>query len=155
MTMMVMNMASKKETAQLQAVFTQLDTNKDGKLQYDELLTGFTDFYGQEFAKEEVDRIFALVDTDQSGEIDFSEFVTATVARDKILSDEKLKRAFNMFDKDGGGSIDASEIKEIIGVGKNIDEAVWAEVLLEVDENGDGEISFEEFSTMMRQLLDK
>ena len=42
----------------------QLDTNKDGKLQYDELLSGYTDFYGYEFAKEEVDRIFALVDVD-------------------------------------------------------------------------------------------
>ena len=64
MTLMVQNMATKKETAQLQQVFMQLDTNKDGKLQYDELLSGYTDFYGYEFAKEEVDRIFALVDVD-------------------------------------------------------------------------------------------
>jgi calcium-dependent protein kinase len=135
-------------------VFTQLDTNKDGKLQYDELMTGFTEFYGQEFAKDEVDRIFKLVDTDHSNEIDFSEFVIATVQREKILTEDKLRRAFRMFDKDNSGSIDAGEIKKIIGVGKNIDEAVWLEVLAEVDENGDGEVSFEEFQIMMNKLLD-
>ena len=135
-------------------MFTQLDTNKDGKLQYDELMTGFTEFYGQEFAKDEVDRIFKLVDTDHSNEIDFSEFVIATVQREKILTEDKLRRAFRMFDKDNSGSIDAGEIKKIIGVGKNIDEAVWLEVLAEVDENGDGEVSFEEFQIMMNKLLD-
>lgn len=135
-------------------MFTQLDTNKDGKLQYDELMTGFTEFYGQEFAKDEVDRIFKLVDTDHSNEIDFSEFVIATVQREKILTEDKLRRAFRMFDKDNSGSIDADEIKKIIGVGKNIDEAVWLEVLAEVDENGDGEVSFEEFQIMMNKLLD-
>ena len=63
----------------------QLDTNKDGKLQYDELLQGYQEFYGVEYAKEEVDRIFELVDVDHSGEIDFSEFVTATVSREQML----------------------------------------------------------------------
>jgi Ca2+-binding EF-hand superfamily protein len=32
MALMVQNLASKKETAQLQQVFMQLDKNKDGKL---------------------------------------------------------------------------------------------------------------------------
>ena len=150
---MVQNMATKKETAQLQQVFMKLDTNKDGKLQYDELLTGYTEYYGAEIAKEEVDRIFALVDVDQSGEIDFSEFVTATVSRDKMLSDEKLTRAFSIYDKDGSGSISVDEIKDILGVGKQITEAVWREVVAEVDANGDGEVSIDEFKTMMRKLL--
>ena len=91
MSMMVQNMASKKETAELQQVFMQLDTNKDGKLQYNELLDGYTEYYGASVAQEEVDRIFALVDVDHNGEIEFSEFVTATISRDKLLQDEKLQ----------------------------------------------------------------
>ena len=54
--------------------------NKDGKLQYDELLEGYKQFYG-DLAQDEVNRIFDLVDVDHSGEIEFSEFVTATVNR--------------------------------------------------------------------------
>jgi Ca2+-binding EF-hand superfamily protein len=54
------------------------------------LLAGYEQFYG-DFAKEEVDRIFKLVDVDNSGEIDFSEFVTATVNRNQLLQEDKLK----------------------------------------------------------------
>lgn len=61
--------------------------------------------------------------------------------------------AFNLFDKDGSGSISADEVKSVLGVGKNIDEKIWNEIVREVDENGDGEISFLEFKIMMEKLL--
>ena len=41
----------------------------------------------------------------------------------------------------------------MLGIGKNIDETVWNDIIKEVDVNGDGEISFEEFSIMMERLL--
>jgi len=91
--MMVQNMVTKEETAKLQQVFQKLDENKDGKLQYSELLKGFEEYYG-DAAKDEVDRIFEMVDVDHSGEIDFSEFVTATVNRNNLLQEDKLKLAF-------------------------------------------------------------
>ena len=62
-----------------------LDENNDGKLQYAEVLKGYTEFFGEELAETETKRIFALVDVDNSGEIDFSEFVTATVNRGQLL----------------------------------------------------------------------
>jgi calcium-dependent protein kinase len=72
-----------------------------------------------------------------------------------LLTDKKLKTAFNLFDKDGGGTISAKELKEVLGIGKNIDEKVWNELISEVDGNGDGEISFPEFKTMMMRILDE
>ena len=93
----------------------------------------------------EVDRIFKLVDVDNSGEIDFSEFVTATVNRGELLQHDKLKAAFEIYDKDGSGSISTDEIKQVLGVGKDISEEVWQQIVKEVDANGDGEVSFEEF----------
>lgn len=41
MSMMVQNMITKEEISRLQQVFQALDVNKDGKLQYDELLAGY------------------------------------------------------------------------------------------------------------------
>ena len=114
MSMMVQSMVTKDETARLQQVFQKLDVNNDGKLQYDELLAGFKEYYG-DTAKDEVDRIFAIVDVDHSGEIEFSEFVTATMNRTSLLSDMKLKSAFEMYDKDGSGTISIEEIKKVIG----------------------------------------
>lgn len=66
LSMMVNFMMSKEETARLQQVFAQLDLNKDGKLQYDEVLKGYTEYYSKDNAKETVDRIFELVDADHS-----------------------------------------------------------------------------------------
>ena len=58
-----------------------------------------------------------------------------------------------MYDKDGSGTISIDEIKEVIGQGQTISDEVWAQVVMEVDANGDGEVSYEEFKEMMHALL--
>ena len=153
LSMMVNFMISKEETARLQQVFAQLDLNKDGKLQYDEVLKGYTEYYSKDNAKATVDRIFELVDADHSKEIDFSEFVTATANRKILLKDEKLKQAFDYFDKDKSGSIGMDEIKQILGGDQNLSDNVWKQVVQEVDEDGNGEIDYQEFQKMMVQML--
>ena len=95
-----------------------------------------------------------IADTDGSGEIDYSEWVVASINKTKLLTNEKLEAAFNLFDKDGSGTISAMEVKDVLGIGKNIGDQVWNDIVHEVDANGDGEISFEEFKTMMVKLLD-
>jgi len=56
-----------------------------------------------------------------------------------------------MFDKDGGGSISTDEIKQVLSFGQNLDEKVVNQIIEQVDANGDGEISFEEFAEMMKK----
>lgn len=41
-----------------------------------------------------------------------------------------------------------------MGFGNNSDDKVWNEIINEVDENGDGEISFEEFQIIMQKLME-
>ena len=53
-----------------------------------------------------------------------------------------------MFDKDGGGSISTDEIKQVLSFGQNLDEEVIQQII-KLDENGDGEISYDEFAAMM------
>ena len=137
---------------ELQKAFRQLDTNSDGKLSRDELIEGYRQILG-DLAEVEVDRILKIADSDGSGEIDYSEWVVATTDKKRLLSNEKLETAFNLFDKDGSGTISANEVREVLGVGKNIDEKIWNDIVMEVDANGDGEISFSEFKTMMQKLL--
>jgi len=57
-----------------------------------------------------------------------------------------------MFDKDGSGTISADEIKAVLGQGKALSEEVTKEIMKQVDANGDGQISFEEFTLMMKSL---
>ena len=93
------------------------------------------------------------MDADGSGEIGLQEFMQACVNKESLLDENSLKQSFTFFDKDNSGAVTADELKEALGVGKNISEAVWREVIQEVDENGDGMIDFEEFKMMMRSLI--
>ena len=67
-----------------------------------------------------------------------------------------MHAAFRMFDKDGSGIISADEIRDVLcfgGTNSLSAEAVDA-IIKQVDENGDGEIQFEEFVVMMTGLED-
>lgn len=58
-----------------------------------------------------------------------------------------------MFDKDGSGVISADEIKSVLGFGENAcSPEMMDKIVKQVDENGDGEISFDEFVQMMKKI---
>lgn len=59
-----------------------------------------------------------------------------------------------MFDQDGNGRISHDELKNVLGGNNNSqqDEKYWKDMIKEVDQNGDGEIDFEEFSHFMGLL---
>jgi Ca2+-binding EF-hand superfamily protein len=60
-----------------------------------------------------------------------------------------------MFDKDGSGKIDSAEIHALLSgeeFGDVYSKAQLEQAIREVDENGDGEIDFEEFVIMMKGI---
>ena len=154
MCIMVNNMVDNEEQKKLEKTFKSLDKNGDGVLQYEELLAGMVEAYGEAIGTEECDRIFKAVDSDNSGEIGLQEFMQACANREKLLDEKSLKASFAFFDRDKSGTVTVEELRDALGVGdgKNIDEKVWLEVINEVDENGDGEIDFDEFKNMMIKL---
>ncbi len=150
----VTQLVGKKEKTELQQAFMALDKNADGKLSREELISGYTSLYGSaEKAAREVELIMANVDVDHNGFIDYSEFLLASMNKRHLLSRVNLKRAFDLFDRDGSGLISAEEVKTVLGVGKRFSEKVWHDLIGEVDQNSDGQISFEEFEKMMKKFL--
>eukprot|EP01017_Pseudomicrothorax_dubius_P022951 TRINITY_DN2469_c0_g1_i4.p1 TRINITY_DN2469_c0_g1~~TRINITY_DN2469_c0_g1_i4.p1 ORF type:complete len:346 (+),score=96.27 TRINITY_DN2469_c0_g1_i4:154-1191(+) len=153
-TFIASHLISKEEKQQLINVFKDLDKNGDGVLSREEILEGYKKIMTESEAIAEADRIMEQVDIDKSGFIDYTEFIAATIDRKKLVSKEKLEASFRLFDKDGSGTISPQEIKEVLGTAiQDLDEEVWQEIIKEVDVNGDGEISFEEFSNMIMKYL--
>lgn len=151
----VTQLISDKEKKQFQTIFVSLDKDNDGKLGREELIEGYKEIFGEGYpAEEKVDEIIKQIDSSNSGYIELTEFIVATMNKRNLLSMNRLVAAFNMFDKDGSGGITAEEVKEVLGVGENISIENWEEVIKEVDLNGDGEISLNEFITMMYKLLE-
>jgi Ca2+-binding EF-hand superfamily protein len=74
------------------------------------------------------------------------------------LTEEQIlefKEAFKLFDKDNGGSIDVDELKDALeSLGQVVTEESIQALVDEVDEDGSGEIEFDEFLVLMsRQIL--
>jgi Ca2+-binding EF-hand superfamily protein len=72
------------------------------------------------------------------------------MAQEEKLSIKKLQDAFGAFDTDKNGSIDSEELMVVFDfktAGYNVSEV--EAMIKEVDENGDGQIQFNEFKNMM------
>ncbi len=129
-----------------------MDKNGDGKLSRQEILDGYEEHFSRVLDEDQLEKLFASVDIDNSGFIDYSEFIMATMNEKKNISEEKLISAFKIFDKDNSGTISPDEIREVLGGAAALSDEVVSGIIKQVDENGDGQIQFEEFCHLMRSL---
>ena len=93
--------------------------------------------------------MYKAADLNNDGTIQFAEFVVAAMKQEELHSEKKLQDAFNAFDKDKNGSIDKQELMTIFEFSEGFDIAEIESMIKEVDQNGDGQIQFEEFKQMM------
>ena len=151
---LVHNLSSQQEVSEIKDVFMLFDQNGDGRLSKDELFTGITKVTTERKIINDFDMLIDTMDTDKNGFIEFEEFVRASIDKEKLLTEKNLKIAFDLFDRDKSGGISCSELKCILG-GSNLQtkDVVWKSIIQEIDENGDGQISFEEFKNMMNTVI--
>jgi len=66
---------------------------------------------------------------------------------------ELLRKYFNQLDVDGSGTISPSEIEEtLISLGLARSREDVEEIIGEIDQKGSGELDFEEFLTMLKDM---
>ena len=106
---------------------------------------------GQNPAEEDLIEMMRLVDVNGDNEIDFDEFLVMMNMRSGERDTEaELLEAFKLFDLDGSGTISREELSTLM---KNLGQALTDDeidaMIDEVDQNLDGEISFDEFQALM------
>lgn len=101
-------------------------------------------------------RMIAIFDEDGGGDVDFQEFVLGLSAfSSKGNKEEKLKFAFKVYDIDRDGYISNGELFIVLKmmVGSNLKDQQLQQIvdktIMEADKDGDGKISFEEFTRMV------
>ena len=143
-------------------LFNHIDKNGDGQITREELKKGFEDYWklsGKEI-EDKIDIIFKNIDTDQNGYIEYEEFIRAAVDKEYFLSGNFLKFAFDYFDRDKNGEISFAEVKQLFYQNDNNKHNAEAQKQLmknfkEIDINGDGILSFDEFSKMCKKMINR
>ena len=153
---LVHNFPQMKDVVNACKLFNQIDVNGDGKINKDELLKGLQNKIKSDTLKKDVDIIFQNIDMDNNGYIEYEEFVRAAVSKEHFIDTKVIQFAFRYFDKDGSGEITFDEIEEVFKESvqdkSNVHESL-KKIIDEVDENGDGIISFNEFADIMKKML--
>ena len=99
-------------------------------------------------------KLVECIDMNNDGQVEWDEFMTAATNRYRLIMDEdNLRTAFDILDKDGNGQITLDELQECFQM-SNLDECVhqgqgsglWKKMMAEIDQDGDGNIDFEEFN---------
>ena len=141
---------SEQQIKEFKEAFSFIDKDGDGKITFIELKTVMLSL-GLLPTVEEVIEIIKEMDTDGNGVIDFTEFLT--IMNRKTLfwdGDEVIREAFRLFDKDGNGVISAAELHRVMkSLGENVTEDEVNEMIKEADLDGDGQINYQEFVTIM------
>lgn len=163
--------SSPEELTTLRKIFDAFDENKDGFLTLDELCEWMKKL-GIQLAREDLLQIVRISDWDNDGRLDFNEFVDLTQTLENkdgsrsahddaegsanITDDPhaEMKEAFRVFDKDGNGLISPSELRATLSdLGLLASSTSFSRIqsmIRKVDTDGDGEVNFSEFQTMMK-----
>ena len=125
-----------------------MDKDGDGAISLKELSEAMK-VLGKDLTEGEVESL-AIGLKDKNGNIairlkDFVQLIQAQLTN----SDEALLNAFRVFDKEGRGYLHVTELRGIVSDLEGISAEEIDEMVQMVDEDGDGEINYEEFVHLM------
>lgn len=143
---------------EIRQIFNKFDKNGDGKISSSEVINSLGEL-GTKISTEEVHCMMQEFDKDGDGHIDLDEFVdfiqrggTGSGAEGTTQpdGDKELKDAFDLYDIDNNGLISASELHKVmrmLGLKSTLRDCT--NMIRQVDQDGDGNVNFEEFKKMM------
>lgn len=140
------------EVEELRQAFDLFDTDGSGTIDPKELRAAMQSL-GFEAKNQTIYQMIKDIDKDDSGEIDFDEFLQLMTTR-LAGSDTKedIQKIFELFDDDKTGYISLQNLKRVAQeLGENMDDAELLEMIERADADQDGQISSEEFYTIMTQ----
>ena len=96
------------------------------------------------------------MDTNGDGYISWNEFVSSSINKHTLLNEHNIRAAFNLLDENGDGKISKEELKKWFKVDEselNPEEKMWDDIIKQVDEDGCGAITWDEFKECMIKVL--
>ncbi|XP_041653302.1 caltractin [Cheilinus undulatus] len=143
---------TEEQKQEIKEAFDLFDTDGSGTIDVKELKVAMRAL-GFEPKKEEIKKMIADIDKEGSGTIDFSAFLgMMTLKMGEKDSKEEILKAFRLFDDDCTGKISFKNLKRVAKeLGENLTDEELKEMIDEADRDGDGEVSEQEFLTIMKK----
>lgn len=161
---------TEKELRYFRKMFDMFDTDHSGAIGFFEM-KNLAKHLGVEMTDEALKASMDAIDENGNGDLEFDEFVQwlthagnqgdeFAVLKSKIRAQgtrplsnsqiEQLHTVFRHFDADGSGSIDVEELGDVFAaMGQNLSEDEIKALMAQADEDGSGEMEFEEFLLLM------
>jgi len=145
---------TEEQKSELKEAFDLFDPDGTGKIATSKLKIVLRAL-GFEPTTTELRQLVAQVGPEFPGELSYEEFMKIMSVKmlDKDGKDEIL-RAFRLIDNDKTGKISFGNLKRIaLELGENLTDEELHDMIVEADDDGDGEISLEEFTKIYRTML--
>ena len=151
---LVHNCTDLEDVDDINNLFDKIDAYGKGKITNDDLYIGLV-CLDNTLKQEEIINTFAQLDTDKDNYLGYEDFVRGAIDKNCLIDDKIMKFAFQYFDKDNNGEITIDEIslifKDHLNT-KSINEGL-KKILSEVDEEGNGKITYAKFCKLMKSLI--
>ena len=149
-----------KQVEHIKTLFVTYDKDKDGKITNSEVVSTLRELH-KDRSEEEIGYMMRILDLDCDKEVDFSEFLkmASLFASNNRMSEIQIRQLFRAFDKDKNGVLSAAEIKQLWSLApsdenvKKLTDKEMNEMVQVMDINGDGQIDYEEFVTLMTSTV--
>ncbi|EJK61779.1 hypothetical protein THAOC_17678 [Thalassiosira oceanica] len=162
--------SSEEEITDLRKAFDRFDYKKDGVISLEEFRRALSNL---NYTAQEINDMFRQMDVNKNGVrravirillsllirkdsnsnciqvILYTEFLAATLEMRGVIEEKRLAEAFDHIDDDDSGYISKENLMQLLG--ENVTGNHIERLIEEVDRDGDGRISFEEFFSMFRQ----
>lgn len=162
---------SETEIKYFRKMFDLFDTDKSGSIGFYEM-KNLSKHLGVQLSDELLEKSIRLIDENGNNELEFDEFLNwlsnvnssksdeFAVLKSKIRAQgarpltngqiEQLRDVFLHFDADGSGTIDVDELGSVFeSMGQTLSQQELETLMKQADDDGSGEIDFEEFLMLM------
>ena len=146
---LVHNSPTTDETLTILKIFRYFNISGTCKLLKEELIEGLYKYKSKKEVDSVVEEIFEILDFNKCGYIEYEAFLSACIDKNKLFTKENLKYAFQFIDQENSNGIDGKKIIKAFNAKMNkVLEAVLNNIIIKVDEDGDGIINFNEFQKL-------
>ena len=127
-------------------LFTKFDTDEDGMITYDQLVTILSDEF--RYTNAVIREMTAGLQPSHSGHVNIDEYLALFFKKKESADDKRNAGYFGLMDENNNGTLDAREL----AAGMEFTDSEARKLIRKWDKDGSGSLDFDEFNAMIQSV---